>query len=223
MSSLLHVSDRRSCCSVARVPSSKRTTPLSREPSVQNKCAQMLKKIADIDRQQHLKRLDTVCITSAAIAPTPQHSIRDAEIVIRGPDGKRMFFKQRHQHTTDRLEANAVRRPSALVVSHPTHASHCESGERLLTKQQGLGALLSRRLWPAYQVLRIARIDARRAIVRVEEHDKSDVLMVTVYFPATCREAALAISLTLLSFVLPASLTWFRVREVRARYDELRC
>ncbi|TYZ65659.1 hypothetical protein PybrP1_011623 [[Pythium] brassicae (nom. inval.)] len=74
------------------------------EPRVQEKCCEMLKKIADLDYAVSLpgskQSVGNQVLSHTPVPATsssPRSSIADAEIVIRGADGKKMYFKKRRR------------------------------------------------------------------------------------------------------------------------------
>lgn len=197
------------------------------EPRVQEKCLAMLKKIVELNTEVSLlstKQVTVKHVLSSSSVPTPDRSIADAEIVIRGADGKKMYFKKRRRPdvawATGSSTVSEPRVLSALVVPHASAGLlSCRSEIRSEppVKQKRIRTVLAKRLWPACQALRIARLDSRRVIVRAEEQHERDALVVTVYSPDSCRTVTLVVSFDALALVLPALLVWDHLQEVR--YD----
>lgn len=168
--------------------------------------------------------VSTSAATTKAPSLQPHHEFPDAEMVIRGRDGKKMFFKKRFQGGISTSEPTAAPpRPSALVVPHsireeldPDSPEEHQVGSTVL-KPRRISQGLSRQQWPASLLLKITRIQERLVIVRVDEDDESGALIISAYSPATSQVSTLAIPFNSLGFLLPASLVWYRTSEVH--YD----
>lgn len=166
--------------------------------------------------------------TTSPFSLQPQHAFPDAEMVIRGRDGKNMFFKKRlrgdvlssDNDDSSSVELVAAPRPSALVVPHSTPSPDNDSPKRhqvalTVSRQRRISLGISRQQWPASLLLLITCVHSRIAIVRVDEDDESDALVISVYSPPTSLISTLKIPFSSLEFVLPASLVWYRTSEVR--------
>lgn len=204
----------------------------------QDKCLQTLRKLTELELEVSQKphkssqvNPSSALASSSTTSPSslqPQHVFPDAEMVIRGRDGKNMFFKKRlrgdvlssDNDDSPSVELVAAPRLSALVVPHPTPSPDNDSPERhqvasTVLRQRRISLGISRQQWPMSLLLLITRIQSRLAIVRIDEDDESDVLVINVYSPSTSLVSTLKISFSSLGFVLPASLVWYRTSEVR--------
>lgn len=205
---------------------------LYRDPNFQEKSFQMLKRIADLETEVSHK-IDVFLVSgdqSMALAqssPSPTQPVRqqipDAEVVITDPDGKKMFFKKRLRHgmswsDEDSLAAhtnNPAPMKSALIVPHPPRDLVSISDDVLASTQMRVRQGLGKRLWSASLVHCIARVGCHLAIVRVDENEDDSSLVLSVYVPSISQVRCIAVPLSHLGFILPTSLTWYRISEVR--------
>lgn len=199
----------------------------------------MLAKIATLERDVSESARSTKAIDQHRLAVAPailRHDdyaaqILDADVVIRGADGKKMFFKKRRrlggvlqQHTDDdssnggRSASSGFVQQCALIAPHrvASETSPRSPGKRQrLATQRRIAQALVKRQWPTRLLLQVARVDSQTVIVRIEENVEGDALVLTTYAPERSRTHTLVIPFTSLELVLPAPLVWWRIAEVR--------
>lgn len=207
------------------------------DANFQDKCLQTLKKLTELESEVSQKLQNVASDNQKSVLASPpttssSSSLKahpefpDAEMVIRGRDGKKMFFKKRFRgeiSTSDKGGSSIeLPRVTALVVPHPPP----EPEKNLLatstvSRQRRISQGLSRQQWPASLLLLTTRIQRQLAIVRVDEDDEVDALVISVYSSVTSQISTLAIPFSSLGFVLPTPLDWSRISEV-SRFADVR-
>ncbi|GLE01569.1 hypothetical protein PINS_up010399 [Pythium insidiosum] len=152
------------------------------------------------------------------ITPPP-----DAELAIRGPDGKKMYFKSRAPlaSPSSTFEESAI--PSEYPpikadirrFSSPVVLDHVDM-ERSSSPTVRVSMAHFRRLrWPETLLFRATRVQRRYVFARLEENDELHQLILSLYRPVISQTVVLVIPLAWLAWVLPPSVVWYRTAEVQ--------
>ncbi|GMF33883.1 unnamed protein product [Phytophthora lilii] len=150
----------------------------------------MLNKMSriDYDNQRHLQIIASK-LNVERQASSNALRIPDAEFVVTGFDGKKMFFKQRGVFVAPNESGNFSHKEcakrTAMVVPHPQKSPDENSTSTHtfspIVKQVHLRNGFAARRWPNLSFVGVCRISGQRAIVHTNENRKQHALLVEVY------------------------------------------